>query len=59
MKFNRDISFEEYGLIYDTYKTTYKNGYYKLVTVTNTKPNRTELVEFYDNYGWLIKFNEY
>lgn len=58
MHYKREIDFEN-GVMYNCYRVTYPNGTYRLIYVTISKSNRTELIEWYNDRGWLITHNEY
>lgn len=58
MQYNREIDFE-YGVLNDFYKVVYPNGFYKLIYLTISKSYRTELIEWYNERGWLITYKEY
>ena len=58
LQYNRQIDFEDSG-VNDFYKVTYPNGFTRLIYINISKSNRTELIEWYDDGGWLITYNEY
>jgi|GEM_PF-3965883 len=59
MQYIRDIDFEEDNTINDCYRVNFPNGEFKMIYITITKKERVELIEWYNNSGWLITYNEY
>lgn len=59
MQYIRDIDFEEDNTINDCYRVYFPNGEVKLIYITITNKERVELIEWYNDRGWLITYNEY
>jgi len=58
MEYIRNINFEEDEIV-DCYEVKFPNGGFKMIYITITNKERVELIEWYDDGGWLITHNEY